>query len=271
MPVEQGGTGEVRFYGALRDFLPPSQRAATSLPVSLPERPGVKHVLEALGVPHPEIELLLVDGAPSPLTARVAPGARIAAYPRFHGVAPDPDLLATPRPEPPVRFALDGHLGGLARFLRLLGFDASWQPQIDDADLAAQAVREDRVLLTRDVGCLMRSAVVQGHWLRSTAPERQLLEILEHFELGASLRPFTRCLVCNVVLLARRAAEVRSLVPPRVAERHRLYRQCPQCLRIYWRGTHALSLTCRMERVLAQLSPEAAGRAVEDRGPRAPW
>lgn len=269
--MEQEGTGEVRLYGALRDFLPRSRRRALQLEVSLRGRPGVKDVLESLGVPHPEIELLIVDGEPHGFTTRVAPGARIAAYPRFHGIELSAGPLATPRPAPPVRFALDGHLGGLARALRLLGFDATWQPQIEDVVLVAHATGEHRVLLTRDVGCLKRGEVVLGHWVRNTAPEQQLLEVLEHFELGTSLHPFTRCLICNVVLLARRAVEVRDRVPPRVAERHLLYRQCPQCLRIYWQGTHAESLTRRLERVLSQLCPSAGGPAGGNHEDHGPW
>jgi hypothetical protein len=136
----------------------------------------------------------------------------------------------------------DVHLGTLARFLRLLGFDTRYGNGLDDAELAAITAGEKRVLLTRDVGLLKRKAVVRGQWLRSRDPEQQVTEIVEALQLKRAFRPFTRCMSCNGVLAPVARADVAALVPPHVYRRFRSFKRCGECQRVYWRGTHFVRL-----------------------------
>jgi len=148
-------------------------------------------------VPHTEIDLILVDGRSVRFDRRLRGGERIAVYPEFERFDISPLHRLRPKPLREPRFVADVHLGTLARFLRLLGFDTRYGNGLDDAELAAITSREKRILLTRDVGLLKRKAVVRGQWLRSHDPEQQVMEIVEALHLKRLLRPFTRCMACN--------------------------------------------------------------------------
>jgi uncharacterized protein with PIN domain len=156
-----------------------------------------------------------------------------------------------PQPLRKTKFVLDVHLGRLAVYLRMLGFDARYQSCLTDEELAKISATEQRILLTRDRGLLKRSLVTHGHWLRETDSRRQTAEILERFDLAAAIRPFTRCMACNAPLQEVTKHLVRGLVPQRAAELHDEFRRCPDCRRIYWKGSHYR----RMENWIRELAP----------------
>lgn len=149
MTARLGGSARFRFHGDLEDHLPPDRRGQVLVqPLGLPA--GVKDLIEALGVPHPEVDLILANGEPVGFSYRVEDSDRIDVFPDALDATSTPRLR--PRPVPPVRFVLDEHLGRLARYLRLLGFDAWWHPGTDDDELARRSAEDGRVLLTRDRG-----------------------------------------------------------------------------------------------------------------------
>ncbi len=230
-------TCEFRFYEELNDYLPAEQRKRT-ISREITGTPSVKDAIESLGVPHTEIDLILVDGRSVRFDRRLQGGERVAVYPEFERFDISPLHRLRPRPLREPRFVADVHLGTLARFLRLLGFDTLYGNDLDDAELAELTSREKRILLTCDVGLLKRKAVVRGQWLRSRDPEKQVEEIVEALHLKRAFRPFTRCMTCNGVLAAVARESVNGLVPPRVYRRFRSFRQCRECHRVYWRGTH---------------------------------
>ncbi|HXG39883.1 MAG TPA: Mut7-C RNAse domain-containing protein [Candidatus Limnocylindrales bacterium] len=218
-----------RFHGELNDFLPGGRREV-GFRHRVAGHSTLKDAIEALGVPHPEIGRVVVDGRPVELDARVEEGAAIEVFP----VAPD----EPPDPAHPPRFALDGHLGRLARYLRALGIDATYDRDADDERLAESAATEGRILLTRDVGLLKRSRVVRGYWLRADDPEAQLADVVRRFRLLAVARPFGRCLRCNTELEDVARAEVLDRLPPRTRVEFDEFRRCRVCGRIYWKGSH---------------------------------
>src|SRR5262245_45808355 len=211
---------EFRFYEELNDYLPAALRKR-AFSRAIVGTPSVKDAIEAIGVPHTEIDLILVDGRSVRFGHTLHGGERVAVYPEFERFDITPIYRLRPKPLRDPRFVADVHLGALARYLRLLGFDTLYRNDFDDAELAALTARERRILLTRDVGLLKRKAVVRGQWLRDRNPERQLEEIVDALHLGRALRPFTRCMMCNGRLapLTREAAA--SLVPPRAFRRYR--------------------------------------------------
>lgn len=230
-------TAAFRFYEELNDFLPPARRKCSFAHV-FDGTPAVKDTIEALGVPHTEVDLILVDGTSVRFTHRLHGGERIAVYPVFERFDVRPLYRLRPRPLRRTRFVVDVNLGTLARRLRLLGFDTIYDRHWDDAQLAKIAAAERRILLTRDVGLLKRSVVTRGHWVRETDPPRQLEEVIKAFSLQADLKPFTRCMACNGELRRAPRAHVEGLVPTRVHHRFRRFMQCAGCGRIYWKGSH---------------------------------
>jgi hypothetical protein len=183
-----------RFYGRLNDFLPARHRQRRfTYVMSAPT--SVKDAIEALGVPHPEVDVVVINGEGEEWSYRLQDGDAAAVYPAFRSIDVTGLRRAGADPPHPVRFVLDAHLGKLASFLRLAGFDALLRA--DDAELAETSAREGRVALTRDVGLLKRSDVRHGYWVRHTNPELQLAEVLERFDLAGQMAPFDRCLRCS--------------------------------------------------------------------------
>lgn len=241
-------TCEFRFYEELNDYLPLGQRKR-AITREITGTPSVKDAIEALGVPHTEIDLILVDGRSVRFDRRLQGGERVAVYPEFERFDITPLHRLRPRPLRTPRFVADVHLGTLARFLRLLGFDTSYGNGFDDAALAEITSREKRILLTRDVGLLKRKAVVRGQWIRSRDPEQQLEELIEALHLKRAFKPFTRCMTCNGMLSVVARSAVAGRVPPRVYGRFRAFKECRDCARVYWRGTHYL----RLERLVKKV------------------
>lgn len=244
---------EIVVHGDLNDFLP-SERRGIPFERRINGSPGIKDVVEAAGIPHPEIGELVVNGTPVGLEHRLAAGDRVAVFP--HRV--DPERAGSgPLGSGSPRFVLDGHLGRLAAYLRMCGFDTWYRRDAADDELARRAADDDRILLTRDLGLLRRSIVARGAFVRSDRPERQLVETLSRFRLAEAVRPFGRCLRCNGMLVPVEGTAVRELIPPRVLREQAEagFRRCPDCGGIYWQGSHHR----RMERLLAESIAAARG------------
>ncbi len=234
-------SSELRFYEELNDHLP-AQRRRRTFQHAFDGTPAVKDVIESLGVPHTEVDLILVDGKSVRFSHRLTGGERVAVYPMFERFDIRPLYRLRPKPLRTTRFVADVHLGKLARYLRLLGFDTRYRNDFTDPELVRISVRERRILLTRDVGLLKHGVLTRGYWLRSTDPEQQIREVIEALSLRKDLRPFTRCMQCNGLLAPIARADVKDLVPERVFSRYRRFIQCRKCRRVYWRGTHFQSL-----------------------------
>jgi hypothetical protein len=231
------GVVTFRFYADLNDFLPPPQRQAT-LVCELKARASVKDLIEAHGVPHPEVDLVVVNGRPVDLSYVVLPGDRVSVFPAFAALDLPADARLLPAAPREHRFVADAHLGRLAAYLRLLGFDTLYRNDYGAAELASVSANEDRTLLTRDLGLLKHALVQRGAFLRHTEPGRQLSEVVARFRLREHARPFTRCLRCNTPLRRVDKDRVSSMVPPRARERYEEYALCVTCGRVYWKGTH---------------------------------
>ena len=188
-----------RFYAELNDFLPDESRGK-ELMHYFNVSGSVKDFIESFGVPHTEVDLVLANGEPVDFSYPVRSGDRVSVYPVFESLDIASVSRVRPAPLRALRFLLDVHLGRLAAYLRMAGFDATYGKQASDAELAGILTRDRRVLLTRDRYLLMRTAVERGYWVRSTEPRQQLLEVIRRFDLAGSLQPFTRCLECNLLL-----------------------------------------------------------------------
>lgn len=226
-----------RFYGDLSDFLPERWRGQSFAHVYTGPQ-SVKHLIESIGVPHPEVDLILANGTPVGFNLQPSDGERMAVYPAFHELRLDGlPALRPPLPDP-IAFLADNHLGRLARALRLLGFDTTYGGDMPDDILAERAHDENRVLLTRDRGLLKRSLVVFGYCLRSTDSREQLFAVLRRYRLFDRVEPWTRCLRCNRRLRPVEKAAVLHLLEPKTKLYYDTFRQCDACGQVYWEGSH---------------------------------
>jgi hypothetical protein len=223
-----------RFYAELNELLPRRSRQR-DLEHDFRGPAPVKDRIEALGVPHTEVELILVNGDPADFGRRLGDGDRVSVYP-YLAVLENPLPLRPPYPR--GRFVLDQHLSRLAAYLRLMGLDAVHRPCFPDPELARVAVSEDRVLLTRDKGLLMRREIVHGGFVRATEPLAQLPEVLHRFGARERYAPFSRCLACNGLLAAVPGDAVADRLHPGTRARYEAFWECPQCGRIFWEGPH---------------------------------
>lgn len=227
----------IRFYAELNDFLPREKRQVTAS-LSFWGQPGVKDLIESLGVPHTEVDLVLVNGESVEFSRKVQDGDRISVYPVFESIDISPVTRVRPEPLREVRFVLDAHLGRLATYLRMLGFDALYESGFSDESLAEASARERRVLLTRDRELLKRKTITHGYFVRGTNPRAQLAEVLDRFDLYRHVRPFSRCLRCNLLLEAVQKEQVIERLPPKVCECFSEFWVCRGCGRVYWEGSH---------------------------------
>ncbi len=238
-----------RFYAELNDFLPPERRQ-TSIPYEFSGSPSVKDAIEALGVPHVEVDLIVVNGQSVDFTYRLQEEDRVAVYPVWEGLDISPVVRLRERPLRRPAFVADVHLGKLARLLRLLGLDTVHSSGFSDEELVTIAAQERRILVTRDRQLLKRRAVLHGYWVRSVNPVAQAQEVVGRFDLHNQVQPFTRCLSCNGLLQAVDKGEVLHQVPPRVARWREEYYRCTSCGKLYWQGTHFPRLEASVAAIL---------------------
>jgi hypothetical protein len=257
----------IALHGDLTDFLaPPRRGAVVSRRGAVVRRrfeghPAVKDLLEALGVPHPEIAAITVNGAPAVFSQHLHDGDRVEAWPAAEAAELGlvPVLPAAPEDSAEPRFVADGHLGRLAAYLRMLGFDTWYRTDADDNRLAAVAAAEQRILLTRDRGLLKRSVVRRGACVRSDRPVEQLVEVTRRFGLVDRWQPFGRCLRCNTLLVPVSREEVLHRLQPLTRIYYDDFRRCPGCDAIVWKGSHHARMERLVDRVRASV-PRSAER-----------
>jgi uncharacterized protein with PIN domain len=254
-------TCSIRCYEELNDFLPPERRKVC-FRHDFQRRASVKDLIEALGVPHTEIDLILVNGASVDFSYIVRDGDRISVYPMFEAFDIQSVSRVRPRPLRVIQFVLDVHLGKLARYLRLLGFDTLYRNDYDDAELARLARAEQRILLTRDRDLLKRAVVTHGFFVRATDPRRQIEEVLDRLDLYRAIQPFQRCARCNGLLAATSRRQVWERLPPKTRLYIEAFWECGQCGQLYWEGSHMPSIRQFIENLQTR-----AGGAIPCAGP----
>ena len=245
---------EFRFYEELNDFLAPDHRRR-AFEARCARAATVKHMIEALGVPHTEVELVLVNSESVGFDRLLAHGDRVSVYPRFETFDLTPLLRVRDSPLRVTRFIADAHLGGLARLLRLTGFDTLYDNHYDDAELVAIATREGRIALTRDRELLKRRELTHGCFVHALKPEQQAAEIFQRLDLARSARPFSLCLECNAPLRPIDKADVAHRLPADVRARHVRFSTCDQCQRVFWEGSHWQRMRAVVDRLLAGGGP----------------
>ncbi len=213
------------FIAELNDFLPHFRRNSW-ITLEFEPHQTVKHLIESLGVPHTEVGVVLANGVPVGSSSHLADGEAVTVYPAFSALEGEP------------RFILDNHLGQLATYLRMLGFDSLYHNDYQDDELTQVSVNDQRVLLTRDRRLLMRKVIRHGYCIHHTDPRQQAAEVLKRFKLSGKVKPFQRCLRCNSPLQAVSKQEIIDRLEPLTKIYYDEFRICPTCRQVYWKGSH---------------------------------
>lgn len=237
----KGLSGTFYFHGELEHFLLDRQKSQ-NISLTFNGDQSVKHLIESLGVPHTEVFEVYVNQARVDLSYLVRDGDFVEVHPYSDSALRD--TQAEKR-----GFVLDNHLGRLAVYLRMLGFDAMYHNDYQDEELARIASQEGRVLLTRDVRLLMRNAIQCGYWVRSTIPREQVLEILKRYDLYGAIGPFRRCMRCNGLLQPVSKEDVLERLQPLTRKYFHEFHRCLECDQVYWKGSHYE----RMQRFIGQI------------------
>ncbi len=227
----------IRFYEELNDFLPAGKRKKR-ISHNFIDRTSIKDLIESLGVPHTEVDLILVNGKSVSFQYLIKDKDYISVYPVFESFDIAGLQKLRPKPLRHPRFICDVHLGKLARDLRMLGFDVYYKNNLTDNEIVKLSLKERRAILTRDLGILRRSEVSHGYFVRNTHPQKQIKEIIDRFQLDEQIKPFTRCLVCGSRLVNIPRKRALEKVPEKVRLQQNKFYFCKSCDKIYWRGSH---------------------------------
>lgn len=233
------------------DFFLRSRTRGKTVERGLIEKTSVKDVIESCGVPHPEVDLIVVNGEPVDFGYGLTGDAEIEIYPP--GIQYLQYRQKRLQADTMEGFVADGHLGKLTRNFRLLGFDVAYDPRADDRQLLDVMDSENRALLTRDRRLLMHAVVRTGYCPRSQDPDEQTVEVIRRFNLPGRISPFTRCLRCNAPLQEITKANIIEELEPLTRIYYEQFRRCTGCGQIYWPGSHFLKLQKRLEKIRANV------------------
>lgn len=242
---------EFTFFGDLSALLKrPHHEGRLDYP--LQDTPAVKDAVEACGIPHTEVDLLVCDQVSIDWTYRLGGGERILVYPPGYPVVLEQALHLAARPLS-ARFILDVHLGKLARKLRLLGFDCLYRNDYDDREIIDIALQNERIILTADRGILKHKEVHYALLIRSIRADLQVDEVLKRFQFYTLIKPFFRCASCNGLLVEVNKEQVGEQLLPGTAESYQHFHQCKDCGKVYWRGAHFRHLSPWLQRIGARI------------------
>ena len=231
------GLAWFRFYEELNDFLPAGKRKQLFV-YTFNGKPSVKDAVEALGIPHVEVDLILVNGISVDFLYKLRNEDSVSVYPVFESFDITAVTHLRERPLRELKFILDVHLGKLTKYIRICGFDASYRTDYNDKDIIELSLSEKRIILTRDIELLKNKAVTHGYWIRSQNLNKQIEEMFIKFDLKNQIKPFTRCMECNGLLSDVNKKDIMESLLPRTREYYQKFKMCTGCGRIYWEGSH---------------------------------
>ncbi len=230
-------SANIRFHGACKDFLD-RKSLNTTIHYLFNDPPSIKDCIEAIGIPHPEVGAISINNRWVTFKNLLTDGDSVEVFPNpWPPVSPHMALPFKPKGE--IKFLLDVHLGGLARYLRMAGFDCMHEHEdYGDQWLAEISAQENRILLTRDIGLLKRAVVEQARWVRNIITEAQFCEIVQHYDLSLHFQALTRCIKCNGHIENIDKSKVKDNIPEGVYSKQSQFRICNLCQQIYWKGSH---------------------------------
>jgi uncharacterized protein len=227
----------IRFYEELNDFLHYSRRKK-AFNFILTGKRTIKDIIESIGVPHTEVDLILANRLPVKFNYHPENDDFISVFLLFEAIDISSINLLRPMPLRETKFVLDVHLGTLARYLRLLGFDTFYRNNLEDEEIIELSLLEQRIILTRDLPILKNGRVTHGYFVRQTNPKKQIIEIIRRFDLKDQFKLFTLCLECNGRIVTVDKSSIVNELRENTKKSFQEFYQCSNCRRIYWKGSH---------------------------------
>lgn len=240
---------QFRFHNELNDFLPLNKQKKF-FSYLFNGNPSIKDPIEAIGIPHTEVDLIVANGGSVGFGYRLQHGDNVEVYPAGADIRLKSIVKLRNEPLRKYAFILDVHLGKLARMLRMLGFDTVYEIDYDDPEIIRRALSEHRIIITRDRLLLHSKVVIHGYCVRSTDSEEQLYEVFDRFDLYSHIQPFYRCMVCNCKVRSVEKSEILHLLEPKTIIYYDEFYKCDGCKRIYWKGSHHGRLKDKLEKII---------------------
>ncbi len=244
---------QIRFYEELNDFLPRDRKKKPFLH-SYSGNHTIKDIIESLGIPHVEVDLILVNGESVDFNFKPCDHDLVSVYPVFESLDISSVTRLRPKPLRTIKLILDVHLGKLARYLRLLGFDTIYETWLEDDQIVSVAFKENRIVLTRDIQLLKNGHVRHGYWIRSQKPLEQLKEVIQRLDLSGKIQPFHRCMECNGIIREVEKTAVIGFLKPKTRAHYEDFYQCEQCHRVYWNGSHYQRMVSMLKNLGIQMT-----------------
>jgi len=240
-----------RFYEELNDFLP-DERRRHDFEVGFKGRESVKDRIEALGVPHTEVDLILANGESVDFGYILRDGDRISVYPVFESLDIRDATHLRDLPLRETRFVADVNIADIVTYMRALGLDVYCDPTLSPRGIIRISREEKRTILTKSRKLLTHRDVMRGIFIRPGTTVEQVRGIIDFLSLRGCIAPFSRCLACNTSLVRVTKESVFDRVPPKARAFHEDYSYCSGCDRIYWKGTHFARIRKVLDEILSQ-------------------
>jgi uncharacterized protein len=241
-----------RFYEELNDFLP-NHRRKTDFEARFKGKRSIKDMIEALGVPHTEIDLILVKGNSVDFNYILQDQDRVSIYPVFESLNIKNVTRLRKIPLRKNKFIADINLGDIVKYMRVLGLDLYYNPLSSTREIIEISKRENRIILTKSRKLLKFKEVSHGIFIHPGTTTEQIRRIIDYLDIKDNIKPFSRCLGCNTLLNIVQKEKILDRIPPKTKAFCDEYVQCPSCDKIYWKGTHFI----RMEKVVRKILDQA--------------
>ncbi|MGB2929226.1 MAG: Mut7-C RNAse domain-containing protein [Desulfobacterales bacterium] len=243
--------GTFRFYEELNDFLP-KHRRKTDFEAKFKGKRSIKDMIEALGVPHTEIDLILVNGNSVDFNYILQDEDRVSVYPVFESLNITDVTLLRKIPLRRNKFIADINLGDIVKYMRVLGLDLYYNPLLSTREIIEISKRENRVILTKSRKLLKFKDVSHGIFIRPGTTTEQIRRIIYYLDIKDKIKPFSRCLRCNTLLDIVLKEKILDRIPSKTKEFCDEYVQCQSCDKIYWKGTHFINMKKAVRQILDQ-------------------
>jgi len=211
---------------------------------------SIKDMIEALGVPHTEVDLILVHGNSVDFTYILQDKDRVSVYPVFESLNISDVTHLRKIPLRRSKFIADINLGNIVKYMRALGLDLFYDALLSPHEIIEISKRENRIILTKSRNLLKFKEVTHGIFIRPGTTIEQIRRIIDYLDIKDDIKPFSRCLRCNSLLSAISKEKILDRIPPKTMEFCDEYVQCQSCDKIYWKGTHFINMTRILKQIL---------------------